>query len=141
MEKKEGPVSRRGGTISRPSWQQLFHCQNRESRGLFASEKNDALLRKVVVYGEKWKKRGGLDHLRATNPGPRVAGTLAKMKKKKKSVCTFDQRTKIFIKNLYGKFKRTKRLLKDIINIYNMLKRIINDQRRIQYFLTIFTTD
>lgn len=95
MEKKEGPVSRRGGTISRPSWQQLFHCQNRESRGLFASEKNDALLRKVVVYGEKWKKRGGLDHLRATNPGPRVAGTLAKMKKKKKSVCTFDQRENI----------------------------------------------
>lgn len=87
MEKKEGPVSRRGGTISRPSWQQLFHCQNRESRGLFASEKNDALLRKVVVYGEKWKKRGGLDHLRATNPGPRVAA-LAKMKKKKK-MCVY----------------------------------------------------
>lgn len=35
---------------------------------------------------ERKKREGALDHLGTTNPGPRVARTLAKMKEKKKNV-------------------------------------------------------
>lgn len=117
-------------------------CSVARTEHVVYSRKNDALLRKVVVYGEKWK--GEEEKGRSLGPsgdhesGPPRGENLGQNEREEKK-CVRSTNVKIFIRNLHGKFKRTKRkkLLTNIINkICNMSKRMINDERRIHHFLT-----
>lgn len=112
-------------------------CSVARTEHVVYSRKNDALLRKVVVYGEKWK--GEEEKGRSLGPsgdhesGPPRGENLGQNEREEKK-CVRSTNVKIFIRNLYGKFKRAKRkkLLTNIINkICNMSKRMINDERRI----------
>lgn len=117
-------------------------CSVARTEHVVYSRKNDALLRKVVVYGEKWK--GEEEKGRSLGPsgdhesGPPRGENLGQNEREEKK-CVRSTNVKIFIRNLHGKFKRAKRkkLLTNIINkICNMSKRMINDERKIHHFLT-----